>query len=219
MFTRILDFLRRMMALLPAIFTALLCIYFIDLFERIDEAKLHRQVEERDALMEFAAEIPQKRILIDFLETIDNFENNNVYLLDMNLDPVKDLRHTTACKYSLYHVSHPYDIAEFRTEMQKHKIGSFVHKLSPNLTMNFAYRRIWVEKRNYVLLIGIHGYPQFASQRELHIAIGLLLLFTTICNWIIIMYTKHVRYTYKVKASKLTKANEKLQKELQNKKK
>ena len=79
------SYIKRAVWLIPVLLSAVLCMYFINLFERIDESLLKRQIDERDTISEFAHFIQKKDTLYTYLDIIDRFEDNNLYLLDNNL--------------------------------------------------------------------------------------------------------------------------------------
>lgn len=187
------EYIKGAIWLIPVLLTTIFCIYFINLFQRIDDAQIKRQIDERDTIVEFAHFIKTRSTLYRYSDIIDRFDDNNLYLLDQNADCLKDKAHTRNCPYSLYKVQHPYKQEPYKSEMIKHYTGDFVHKVRPGMKMYFKYRHLEVENEKFILLVGVHSYPKLPEERELHYAIGLLLLFTAVSNWIIVAYAKHMR--------------------------
>ncbi len=188
------SYIKRAVWLIPVLLSAVLCMYFINLFERIDESLLKRQIDERDTISEFAHFIQKKDTLYTYLDIIDRFEDNNLYLLDKNFNLLPDRRHTKNCLYSIYKVDPPFEQENFKQKMNERKVGHFTHELVPGTKLEFQYRHMKTDGKDYILLIGVHNYPKTAEEKELYFAVGLLLLFTAICNWVIVAYAKHMRY-------------------------
>lgn len=189
-----IDYLTRSFWLIPVLLTAVFCMYFIDLFHRIDDARLHRQRDERDIVTEFAPFIKSKVTLYTYLDILDRFDDNNLYLLDSNYMPLKDKRHSSDCWYSIYNVPHPYYREDIKEIMSKTRNGNFSDTVIPGKTIDYKFKRLTVQKKDYVLLSGVHKYPLLPEEKELQYAIGLLLLFTAISNWIIVAYVKHMKF-------------------------
>lgn len=190
----VVEYLKHAVWLIPVTLSAILCMYFMNLFQRIDEAQLRRQIDERDNIIEITKFIKTKDTLYAYLDIIDRFEDNNLYLLDNKLELLPDKRHTRHCYYSMYSVTPPFEIEKFRQEMLKNKVGTFDHKIVPGIKLNFQYRHIRADNKEYILLAGVHNYVKLPEEEELYFAIGLLLLFTAVCNLIIVIYAKHMRY-------------------------
>lgn len=197
-----LNYFKRFYKLIPVVLTTLLCAYFINLFQRIDEQFLERQIDERNSIVEFTKFISDKNTLYTYLDIIDRFEDNNIYLLDDKFKLLPDKRHTRNCLYSIHNVKQPFKNEMIRSKINSSIEGEFTHKLIPGLNLEFAYRHLYVDGKEYILLAGIHNYFKTPAEKELHFAIGLLLLFTAFCNWIIIVYAKHVRYLCRLKNTK-----------------
>lgn len=190
-------YIKRAVWLIPILLTTLFCMYFINLFHRIDEALMVRQLAERDTITEFAHFIKTKKTLYTYLDIIDRFDDNNLYLLDENLKPLSDRRHSNDCWYCIYDKQHPYRNNAIKkilnTDMTS---GTFKDKVIPGKEIDYKFRKFTAEGTNYVLLTGVHHYPKLPEEKELQWAIGLLLLFTAVCNWIILAYAKHIRLLY-----------------------
>lgn len=194
--TKGMHYLQRSVWLIPVLLSALFCMYFIDLFHRIDDARIHRQRDERDIVTEFAPFIKTKKTLYTYLDIIDRFDDNNLYLLDENLEPLPDKRHTSDCWYSIYNIDHPYRKQEFKDIMNSTRNGNFTDILVPGKQIDYKFKRLTIQNKKYVLLTGVHKYPLLPEEKELQIAIGLLLLFTAVCNWILVAYVKHMKFLY-----------------------
>lgn len=193
-FKPIVEYFKRAVWLIPVLLSSILCMYFMNLFQRIDEAALRRQIDERDTISEFANFIQTKKTLYTYLDILDRFDDNNLYLLDKNFNLLPDRRHTKNCYYSIYKAVPPFKIDEYKKIMEENRIGQFIHKVAPGVKLDFQYRHLRTEGKDYILLVGVHNYPKMPEEKELYFAIGLLLLFTAICNLIIVVYAKHMRY-------------------------
>lgn len=190
-------YIKRAVWLIPILLTTLFCMYFINLFHRIDEALMVRQHAERDTIIEFAHFIKTKKTLYTYLDIIDRFDDNNLYLLDENLKPLSDRRHTNDCWYCIYDKQHPYRNNNVKKILNADlNSGTFKDKVIPGKEIDYKFRKFTTEGTNYVLLTGVHQYPKLPEEKELQWAIGLLLLFTAVCNWIILAYAKHIRLLY-----------------------
>lgn len=192
-----IKYFRRLLWLSPVILTALLCMYFINIFQRLDNALLHRQIDERDTIVEFSHFIKTQSTLYVYTDLLDRFEDNNIYLLDNELQTPLNKRHTRKCPYSLNREQHPYEIKEYINLMLKNKNGDFIHRVNSDTIIDFKFKHLIVEGTEYILLAGVHNYPKLPEEKELHFAIGLLLVFVAFCNWIVVAYTKHLRLTYR----------------------
>lgn len=189
-----IDYIKRAFWLIPVLLTALFCMYFIDLFHRIDDARMHRQRDERDIVTEFAPFIKNKKTLYTYLDIIDRFADNNLYLLDENYQPLRDKSHTSDCWYSIYNVQHPYYREDIRKIMSSSRNGNFSDIIMPGKVIDYKFKRLTIQNKKYVLLNGVHKYPPLPEEKELQYAIGILLLFTAVFNWIIVVYTKHMQF-------------------------
>lgn len=190
----IFGYFKRLVWLLPIVSVVFFCFYFMNLFARIEHSHLERQLDERNTIVDFAKFIKTKTTFFKYLDIIDRFEDNNVYLLDDKLKLVDSQPSTRKCLYLLNNTQLPFEDKEIAKEMLAHKEGSFIHSPSKNEYIEFQYKHLTKEKQKYILLIGIRPYPKTLEDKELQVAIGLLLLFTAVFNWMFIAYAKHIRY-------------------------
>lgn len=188
------NYLKRAVWLAPLLVTSIFAIYFVNIFTRIDEIQYKRQLLQRNAFVEFAGFIDSKFELYTYLDLIDQFEDNNIYLLNSSFEIPVDKKHAANCPYVLTPTQHAFELEEFQQLMKDSKFGVFTHQVDDETKIDFNYKYLTVEDRTYVLLIGIHKYPTTTEELELQWAIGFLLLLTSIANFLIVMYAKHVRY-------------------------
>ena len=63
--------------------------------------------------------------------------------------------------------------------------------------MYWDYRWLNVDDEELLVMIGITNYPLDAIDKELQIAIGVLLMLTALFNWLLVGYANHITYSKK----------------------
>jgi hypothetical protein len=176
---------------IPVLIMTLSIVYFINLFDRVYQRDLIRQSNEKYQLVNFVEHLNTKTNTFLALNTIDSFLDTHTYILTKDLKRVHERYHTSGCPFRFK--KHPYEIDEFRKEMLENDRGSFVYGICASKPMYWDYRWITIEGSQYLVMVGVTNYPLDAIDKELQIAIGLLLFFTSLLNWLLVGYAKHLR--------------------------
>jgi len=180
---------------IPVFIMTIGSIYFINLFNRLYTRDLIRQSNEKYQLVNFVEHLQTKDNTLLALNTIDAFLDTHTYILTKDLKRIHERYHTSNCPFRFK--KHPYEVEELKNEMMKNERGSFRYGLCAARPMYWDYRWITIENNEYLVLVGVTNYPLDAIDKELQISVGLLLLFTSLLNWILVGYAKYLRQNRK----------------------
>lgn len=188
---RMNTFFKKLIWCFPAILAFFGILYYINLFDRIEERNILRQSEEKYQLINFVENLRTKDSMVRAMNIMDRFEDTHTYLLNENLDRVVEKYHAQGCSFRTK--PHPYEDANLRKKMLNTKTGTFVYNGDNNKKRFWEYRWIIIENKKYLILVGVSNYPLDPLDKELQISIGILLLLTALLNWGLVGYTKYIR--------------------------
>lgn len=178
------------------VFVMVLCaIYFIGLFDKMYARDLTRQADEKYQLTNFVERLETKEKVLKSLDILDNFEDTHTYVLDENLEVIIDKYHTKSCPFRFN--KHPYENKEIQKELKNNKKGSFIYNICESRPMYWDYRWLDVDNEKLLVMIGVTNYPLDAIDKELQIAIGVLLMLTAFFNWLLVGYANHINCSKK----------------------
>jgi len=190
MLDKIKDFLNKICLVFPIILTLIGVLYFINLFDRIKTRDLTRQSEEKYQIVNAIENLNELTEVLNALNIMDRFDDTNTYFLDEDLNRVPGKFHTKDCPFR--YEGHPYEITELRDKIMTTNDGAFEFNSEHKRPILWEYRWIKNEGKKYLILVGVSNYPKQPIDNELQIAIGFLLLFTTILNLALVGVIKYV---------------------------
>ncbi len=186
--------LKRFVWLFPLIIVTIGIFYFMNLFERIYSRDLNRQIAEKNQLLTLTEGLSTYQDVKHAILTLDTFDNTYTYMLydepDALLPQSKaEIYHSSECPYLLK--KHPHDSKEIRDCIINNKRGSFVTK-EPNIRkIVWEFRHFKINNEKLLVITGVTSYPKEPVDKELEIAIGLMLLITAILNWALVGFWKY----------------------------
>lgn len=188
---RMNTFFKKLIWCFPATLAFFGILYYINLFDRIEERNILRQSEEKYQLISFVENLNTRASMVRAMNIMDRFEDTHTYLLNENLDRVVEKYHAQGCSFRIK--PHPYEDRDLRKKMLSTKTGTFIYNGDDNKKRFWEYRWIVIENEKYLILVGVSNYPLDPLDKELQISIGILLLLTALLNWGLVGYTKYIR--------------------------
>lgn len=186
-----INFIKKFAWLFPVFVATIGIFYYINLFERIYERDLNRQINEKSQLMTLVESLSELKDVEKTVITMDGFENTYTYLLEDESDNPEEIYHAKNCPFRLK--THPYDCKEFKDIINSKKRGSFKSNNEEDGNIIWEYRHFNVGNEKFLVIAGVTNYPQDPIDKELQISIGILLLITAILNWALVGYAKNMR--------------------------
>lgn len=192
--SKFMTILKRFVWLFPLIIVTIGIFYFMNLFERIYSRDLNRQIIEKNQLLTLTESLSNYQDVKHTILTLDTFTNIYTYMFYDELDTLlprskAEIYHSSECPYLLK--KHSYDLKEIRDRIINNKQGSFVTKKPNKDKIVWEFRHFKVDNRKLLVITGVTSYPKEPVDKELEIAVGLMLLITAILNWALVGFWKH----------------------------
>ena len=192
--SKFMTILKRFVWLFPLIIVTIGIFYFMNLFERIYSRDLNRQIIEKNQLLTLTESLSSYQDVKHTILTLDTFTNIYTYMLYDEPDTLlpyskAEIYHSSECPYLLK--KHPYDLKEIRDRIINNKQGSFVTKKPNKDKIVWEFRHFKVDNKKLLVITGVKSYPKELVDKELEIAVGLMLLITAILNWALVGFWKH----------------------------
>lgn len=192
--SKIKSFAKRFVWCIPLIIVTIGIFYFINLFERLYTRDLNRQLSEKKQLVTMTEMLSNVQDVKSSILTLDTFDNVYTYLLEDSENTLdntnkSEIYHSADCPFVLK--SHPHDSKEIKNLLLSQKRGSFITKENKKDKIIWEFRHFTVNDKKLLTIIGISNYPKQAVDKELEIAIGLMLFITAILNWILVGFWKY----------------------------
>jgi len=187
-------FMKKFVWLFPLIIVTIGIFYFINLFERLYTRDLNRQISEKNQLMTLTESLSTITDVKNSILTLDTFDNTYTYMLrdetedSFNPNTKSEIYHSANCPFLLK--KHPHDEKEIRNTIAKHKRGSFATKENGNKII-WEFRHFKVNDEKLLVITGVTNYPKEPIDKELEIAIGIMLLITALLNWALVGFWKY----------------------------
>jgi len=185
---------KRFIWLFPLIIVTIGIFYFINLFERLYDRDLIRQISEKKQLITLTESLSTFKDVKNSILTLDTFDNTYTYMLYDESDAFipnskAEIYHSANCPFLLK--KHPHESKEIRDCIAKNKHGSFVTKEPNQSKIIWEFRHFTVKGKNLLVITGVTNYPKEPVDKELEIAVGLMLLITAILNWALVGFWKY----------------------------
>ena len=179
--------------LFPLIIVTIGIFYFINLFERLHDRDLMRQISEKNQLVTLTESLSNKNDVKNSILTLDTFDNTYAYMLQdtddvFNQDSEAEIYHSADCPFLLD--KHPHESEEIKNEILHKKHGSFATK-KHEAKIVWEFRHFKVNDEKLLIITGITNYPKEPIDKELEIAIGVMLLITALLNWALVGFWKY----------------------------
>lgn len=187
MWSKIKKFVGKFIFCLPIVIMMLASLYYVNLFNQLRNRDLDRQLEEKHQFMKYVLDTKDQKRLNEIIATLYTMPNTNTYLLDENLDRVAEKYYNLK---PLVTQEAPYKDKNIRALLLSNDHGVFKHNLKPDVYMYWDYRWLDINGKKRLILIGVRNYPFGQLDNELQISIGILLLLTSLLNWILVGYGK-----------------------------
>ena len=174
------NFSKRFIYCLPLIIVTIGIFYFINLFERLYDRDLNRQLSERKQLMTLTESLSNLEDIKKSILTLDTFDNTYTYMLydegtnTFATGSKAEIYHSAVCPFVLK--QHPQDLPKLTKQINMNKRGSFITKENRDKII-WEFRHFKVAKE--------------PIDEELEIAIGLMLFITGILNWALVGFWKY----------------------------
>lgn len=195
MWSSIKYFLNKYCWCLPVLIVTLGTVYYINLFERLSERDLSRQMNEKYQLMNLIENFKESTDKLYMINAMDTFDDTYVYVItdtENTEDIVDETFHTLNCPFKFK--THPFEIPEIKNQIHHKKFGAFVYGHINNVgNIYWRYRPINLNSLERLLFVGISNYEPEPIDKELQISIGFLLLLTAVLNWVLVGYYKYLR--------------------------
>ena len=170
--------------------------YFINLFERLNDRNLSRQINEKNQLMTLTETLSNIDDVKKSILTLDTFDNTYTYMLyddgknTLSKDLKNEIYHSANCPFLLK--THPHEVSVIKNKILKNRRGSFVTKEKNQDKIVWEFRHFSVNNENLLVITGITSYPKEPIDKELEIAIGVMLLITAVLNWALVGFWKYL---------------------------
>ena len=192
--SKFMTILKRFVWLFLLIIGTSVIFYFINLFERIYSRGLNRQIIEKNQLLTLTESLSSYQDVKHAVLTLDTFDNTYTYILHDEPDALlpdskAEIYHSSECPYLLK--KHPHDSKKIRDCIINNKRGSFVTKEPNKSKIVWEFRHFKVNNDKLLVITGVTSYPKEPVDKELEIAVGLMLLITAILNWALVGFWKH----------------------------
>ena len=186
--------LKRFVWLFPLIIVTIGIFYFINLFERLSTRDLNRQISEKNQLLTITETLSNLEDVKKSVLTLDTFDNTYTYLLKdegkaLDPDNKAEIYHSADCPYVFK--KHPHEDKEIKDEILNKKRGSFVTRKTNNDKIIWEFRHFIVDGEKLLVITGVTNYPKEPIDKELEIAIGIMLLITALLNWALVGFWKY----------------------------
>ena len=182
-------FVNRFVWCLPVFVMMLGSLFYVNLFAELRDRDIDRQLTVKHEFIKYVFENNNKEEIINFVTLFYKLPNTNTYLLDENLDRVAEKYYN---QKPLVEVEAPYKDVKIREMLLKNKGGVFKYNLKPNVYMYWDYRWFEIDGKKRLILIGVKNYPFDHLDAQLQISIGILLLLTSLLNWMLVGYGKYL---------------------------
>lgn len=191
---KVSGFLKKYVWLLPLIIVTIGILYFINLFERLYDRDLTRQISEKKQLVTLTETLSNFEDIKKSILTLDTFDNTYTYLLhdDPNVwmkESKAEIYHSADCPYVLK--NHPHNSQDIRDCIVNSQRGSFVTKESNKGKIIWEFRHFTVGNEKLLVITGVSNYQKEPIDKELEIAIGFMLFITALLNWILVGFWKY----------------------------
>lgn len=183
------QFVNKFIWCLPVFIMMLGALFYVNLFDELRERDIDRQLEVKHEFIKYAIKTENKNEVMNFITLFYKLPNTNTYLLDENLDRVAEKYYN---QKPLKEVEAPYKDEHIRKLLLKNQKGVFEYNIKPNVYMHWGYRWIEIDGKKRLILIGVKNYPFDHLDAQLQISIGILLLLTSLLNWILVGYGKYL---------------------------
>lgn len=183
--------LKKFAWLFPIFVVTIGIFYYINLFERIYERDLNRQINEKSQLMTLVENLSELKDVEKTVITMDGFENTYTYLLEDESGVINEIYHAKNCPFRLK--EHPFECKELSDLINSKRRGSFKTENEKEGNIIWEYRHFKAGNEKLLVIAGVTNYPQDPIDKELQISIGILLLITAILNWALVGYAKNMR--------------------------
>lgn len=188
------NFSKRFIYCLPLIIVTVGIFYFINLFERLYDRDLNRQLSERKQLITLTESLSNLEDIKKSILTLDTFDNTYTYMLydegtnTFATGSKAEIYHSANCPFVLK--QHPHDLPEITKQINTNKRGSFITKENRDKIV-WEFRHFNVANEKLLVITGITNYPKEPIDKELEIAIGLMLFITGVLNWALVGFWKY----------------------------
>lgn len=187
--------MKRFVWLFPLLIVTIGIFYFINLFERLHDRDLTRQINEKNQLMTLTETLSNINDVKKSILTLDTFDNTYTYMLydeeDKTLQDFKnEIYHSANCPFLLK--SHPHESDLIKNKIINNKRGSFVTKEKNQDKIVWEFRHFSVNNESFLVITGITNYPKEPIDKELEIAIGIMLFITALLNWALVGFWKYL---------------------------
>lgn len=191
--SKISAYVKKYVWLFPLIIVTIGILYFINLFERLYERDLVRQISEKNQLVTLTESLSNKNDVKNSILTLDTFDNTYAYMWHdtddaFNLDSEAEIYHSADCPFLLN--KHPHESEEIKNQILHEKHGSFATK-KHGTKIVWEFRHFKVNDEKLLVITGITNYPKGPIDKELEIAIGVMLLITALLNWALVGFWKY----------------------------
>ena len=185
--------IKRFIWLFPLIIVTIGIFYFINLFERLDERDLTRQISEKKQLITLTESLSTELDVKNSILTLDTFDNTYAYILHDQDDIFEEnsnaeIYHSADCPFLLQ--KHPHESEEIKNTVIHQKMGSFATK-EHGTKIVWEFRHFKVNNEKLLVITGITSYPKEPIDKELEIAIGTMLFITALLNWALVGFWKY----------------------------
>ena len=189
------SFFSRCIWILPLIVVTIGIFYFINLFERLYSRDLNRQISENNQLLTLTETLSNIKDVEKTILTLDTFDNTYTYMLHDNNDPLSsdakaEIYHSANCPFLLK--AHPYESKEIKEAIITKKRGLFITKEKRHNKIIWEFRHFKVKNEKLLVIAGVSNYPKDPIDKELEIAIGIMLFITGLLNYALVGWAKYL---------------------------
>ena len=180
--------------LFPLLIVTIGIFYFMNLFERLYSRDLNRHINENNQLLTLTESLSNTSDVEKTILTLDTFDNTYTYMLydsedPLSLDAKSEIYHSANCPFLLK--KHPHESKEIKDIILNKKRGSFVTKEKVNKII-WEFRHFTVNDEKLLIIAGVSNYPKDPIDKELEIAIGIMLFITGLLNWALVGWAKYL---------------------------
>jgi len=188
--------MKRFVWLFPLLIVTIGIFYFINLFERLNDRNLSRQISEKNQLITLTETLSNINDVKKSILTLDTFDNTYTYMLyddgenTLSEDFKNEIYHSAKCPFLLK--IHPHESDIIKNKLIKNKRGSFITKEKNQDKIVWEFRHFSTNNEKFLVITGVTNYPKEPIDKELEIAIGIMLLITAILNWALVGFWKYL---------------------------
>lgn len=191
--SKVSAYVKKYVWLFPLIIVTIGILYFINLFERLYDRDLTRQISEKNQLVTLTESLSNETDVKNSILTLDTFDNTYAYMLYdidgvLDKDAKAEIYHSADCPFLLD--KHPHESEEIKNKIINQKHGSFATK-EHGTKIIWEFRHFEVNNKKLLVITGITNYPKGPIDKELEIAIGTMLLITALLNWALVGFWKY----------------------------